>query len=168
MTPSRLALILPLVFAAHNAEEALTIAAFLPAARERLHPVAPGWVDQITPARFVAALIFVTLLGVAAGLWALARPRSRVALWALLLLQGVLLLNVISHLAAAVALRGYSPGLATALLLNLPLSLYVFRTAVGREWLPRAALIALIPAALLVHGPLLLGLLALVAWRGMR
>ena len=54
---------------------------------------------------------------------------------------------------------------ATALLLNLPLSLYVFRTAARNAWLPRRALLALVPGALLVHGPLLLGLLALFAGR---
>ena len=41
-----------------------------------------------------------------------------------------MLLNVLAHLLSATMLtRGYAPGLATALLVNLPFSLYLFRRA---------------------------------------
>jgi hypothetical protein len=58
-----------------------------------------------------------------------------------------------------VLFRGYAPGLVTALLLNLPFSLYLLRRAARERWLDRGALWTLAPAALLVHGPMLSALL---------
>jgi hypothetical protein len=70
------------------------------------------------------------------------------------------LLNAIWHLAIAVVLfRGYAPGLATALLLNLPFSLHLLGRAVREQWLSRPARWALVPGAVLLHGPLLAALL---------
>ena len=73
-----------------------------------------------------------------------------------------MLLNVATHISAAVfVLRGYSPGLVTALALNLPYSLHVLSRAVRERWLSRAGLVSLLPAALVVHGPLLVGMIML-------
>lgn len=53
------------------------------------------------------------------------RPDDPRRLWWAVLLQMVVLLNVVSDLAAAVfVMRGYSPGLATALAINLPFSIH--------------------------------------------
>ena len=72
------------------------------------------------------------------------------------------LTEIASHLVvAAVVMRGYSPGLASAVLINAPISVYLFRRAARERWLPRTAWRALWPAALLVHGPGLVGLLLL-------
>ena len=62
---------------------------------------------------------------------------------------------------AAVVMRGYSPGLVSAVLINAPVSVYLFHRAARERWLPRTAWRALWPAALLVHGPGLVGLLLL-------
>jgi hypothetical protein len=70
-----------------------------------------------------------------------------------------MLLNVFPHVAAAAALRSYSPGLATALVFNLPFSILLFRRAIRQQWVSRRALAWLPPAALLVHGPGLFALL---------
>jgi hypothetical protein len=158
--PRTLALVLPVVFAIHNSEEALTIGPSLPMLKARLSGWAPGWTDSLSLEVYQPALLLVTLLGCLVGAWVLLRPQSCAALWTLLLLQSLLLLNVFSHLAMAALLRGYAPGVLTAVLLNFPLSLYVFRTAARQHWLGSRALLALIPAAVAVHGPLLVGLLA--------
>ena len=160
-----LVLIPPAVLALHNTEEALTIPAALHFLRTRLPAWAPRWAEQIGYTDYLAGLLIVTIVGLFVGAWASLRPQSRAARWTLLLLQAVLLLNVFAHLGSAALLRGYSPGLATALLLNLPLSLYVFHRALREEWVSRSALLALVPAALVVHGPVLVGLLALLATR---
>jgi hypothetical protein len=162
--PRTLALLLPLVFALHNGEEAFTIGPFLPLLKAQLPSWAAAWTRDVTVPLYLAGLAIVTTLGLLAGLWVLLRPRSRAALWTLLLLQAVLLLNAFSHLLTAALLRGYDPGVATAALVNLPLSLYVFRTASREAWLARGPLLALIPAAVLVHGPLLMALFALLEW----
>ena len=87
--------------------------------------------------------------------------------WAIALVQAVVALNVVSHLAAALVLRSYTPGLASAVTLNLPFSVYVFRRATSEGWFGRRERWALVPAALLVHGPglILLFLLARVIAR---
>ena len=54
---------------------------------------------------------------------------------------------------------GYAPGLVTALVLNLPFSLYLLRRAIREQWLSRPARWALVPGAILLHGPLLAALL---------
>jgi hypothetical protein len=43
-------------------------------------------------------------------------------------------------------------------LLNLPFSIYLFRRVVAERWLGRGARWALIPGAILLHGPLLAAL----------
>ena len=81
------------------------------------------------------------------------RPRSaRWATYALLLVATVLLVNVIWHLVAAVMLRGYSPGAATAVVVNLPMTLFALRWAIGHGWLSRRGLSAMLLVAVLMHG----------------
>jgi len=161
--PSRPPLwILAALLPAHNAEEALTIGHYLPIVRERVPEALRGAVAAVTYPQLLAALALATVVPLAIVGWAHARPASGAARWLALLLAAVLLLNVASHVVvAALVVRGYAPGLATALALNLPGCAYLLRRAWGERWLPRSALVALAPAAVIVHGPLLLGLIAL-------
>jgi hypothetical protein len=96
------------------------------------------------------------------AVWAYVRPESRAALWSLLLIQTVVLVNVFSHAAvAAFVLHGYAPGVLTALAINLPFSIYLLRRAARENWLSKRALSLLLPSALVVHGPILVGLMIL-------
>ncbi len=97
----------------------------------------PGWgeilarVQPPTAADFAWSAALATIVP-ALVYWpaAVRGPRSRftrVAVW----LQAVFLLNVfIPHLAGTVVLRRYTPGVVSALLLNLPLSWVLLRGAV--------------------------------------
>ena len=88
------------------------------------------------------------------------RPDSRTALWLLLLIQSAVLLNAVWHVAIAFVLfGGYAPGLVTAVVLNLPFSIHLLRRAFREQWLSRPARWALVPGAILLHGPLLAALL---------
>jgi hypothetical protein len=67
---------------------------------------------------------------------------------------------VLWHVTAAILLfDGYAPGLLTAVLLNLPFSVYLIGRAGKENWVSRRALWALLPSALLAHA--LSGLLVL-------
>lgn len=108
----------PLTYVAHIAEEYWVDFA--------------GWAQQILPLRMtgrellgwnIAGLLLMTL-GVV-----LARERRRWR-WVMTTLAGIVLVNVFFHAALSVAVRSYSPGLATVLLLWLPLG---FWTSV-HEW----------------------------------
>jgi hypothetical protein len=149
--------------AVHNAEEAITFPRYLPLVLERLPEAWRSIAGPITLGQVWAALAIVTLIPCALAAWAALRPEQAAPVWLLLLIQATLLLNVVWHVVAAIVLfDGYAPGLATALLLNLPFSVYLIRRAAREHWVSRRARWALLPSALAVHGPILSALLLLM------
>ena len=66
------------------------------------------------------------LAAFAFALWLAAR-RWRGAATALVALQAVMAVNVLTHVAGAVLLGGYAPGLVTAVLVEAPVSVILFR-----------------------------------------
>jgi hypothetical protein len=67
-------------------------------------------------------------------------------------------------LISALVLGGYAPGLVSALLVNAPVSAYLLGRASREDWVPRGARHALWPAALVIHGPVLWGVLFLSSY----
>ena len=139
----------PPLFLIHNAEEGIAMARWanreLPGLLERVRAALPP--DQLPPgaadllgrlqppgaASFAWSAALATLLPALVYWPAVARgPRSRftrAAAW----LQAMFLLNVfVPHLAATLVLRRYTPGVVSALLVNLPLS-WVLLSAAVRE-----------------------------------
>jgi len=158
--------LIPAFLALHNAEEALAFRRYLPLISRRLPAAVAARVDVTYP-QMLAALVIATVVPILLIAWVARRPADPTRLWFAVLLQVVVMLNVVSHLAAAAfVMRGYSPGLATALSINLPFSIYLLRRAVRERWIGRSALAMTVPAALLVHGPLLAGLILLAASAG--
>jgi hypothetical protein len=155
-TSRRILWVVPVLLALHNAEEAIFFPRYLPFVLARLPS---GWqavAGPVTSGQVWLALAATTLLGFVVALWADRKPDSRTALWLVLLIQTTMLVNALWHVGAAVVLfGGYAPGLVTALLLNAPFSIYLLRRARVEGWVSRRALWALVPAALVVHGPLL-------------
>ncbi|GAA4609276.1 hypothetical protein GCM10023195_37230 [Actinoallomurus liliacearum] len=124
-------------FALHNAEEALTMRRF---------PGAAGRLDQSSLNGLMAAISGLGVAAVAVG------TTGRPAPWKPYLpagMAGVMLLNVaLPHVPAAVVARGYAPGLATAVGLNLPIGLAVLRGAVREGAVTRRGLRRTVPVAL--------------------
>jgi hypothetical protein len=144
----------------HNAEEAIFFPRYLPFVLARLPSGLQAVAGPVTSGQVWLALATLTVGAFGIAAWAALRPASRLAQWLLLLIQAALLVNALWHVAAAVVLfGGYAPGVVTAVLLNLPFSVYLLARARREEWLSRTALWALLPSALLVHGPLLSALL---------
>jgi hypothetical protein len=158
--------LVPLLLTLHNLEEALFMPGFLERFADRagrLPSFLAGLLPDVTLAQFLIALALVT---VAPYLFAASGPLERRgrAFYLVLGTQMVVLLNVAVHVAGAVWMRGYVPGLVTALLVNLPFSVYLFRRALRGGWLRWREMAWLVLAALLVHGPGLVGLLVLAGW----
>ena len=154
--------LIPIALAVHNAEEAITFPAYLPLVRAALPASIQPLMAEVEPDGLRVALLWATAVPFMVLLWVTLRPASLGARWCALLVQAVVAVNVASHLVvAAVVMRGYSPGLASAVLINAPVSVYLFQRATRERWLSRTAWRALWPAALLVHGPGLVGLLLL-------
>src|SRR3954452_7800329 len=150
----------PGLMAVHNTEEAIFFPRYLPLVLERLPEAWRTVAGPITLGQVWTALLAVTLIPVVLAAWATLRPERAVPVWLLLLIQATLLLNVFWHVGAAIVLfNGYAPGLATAVLLNLPFSVYLIRRAVKQNWVSQRAQWALLPSAFVVHGPALSGLL---------
>lgn len=153
----------PLLLTMHHVEEALTLVGFW----GRLESLVPPFLSGLLPSVSQGQLLLV--LGVVTGaawLFADSGPlerRSR-AFFLVLGTQMVMLLNVLYHAAQAVWIRGYVPGLVTGLLVILPFSVYLFRRALQGSWVRSRDLAWLFVAALLVHGPGLIGLLVLAGW----
>jgi len=162
--PGRLLCLVPLAVALHNLEEAVLMRGLLPLDPARLPEPLRGIVPHVTYPRFAVALLVVTVIPFAIAVAGHLRRSGGATVFLLLATQAVLLLNVLSHIGSAILLRGYSPGLVTALLVNLPVSVYLFRRAAREHWLSRRALRALPIVAVLVHGPGIVALFALAAW----
>lgn len=146
----RLIWLMPAVFAVHIVEE--YGAGF------------PGWVSAMfgqpmTPDTFLLnnAAFMVILLGLTA--WASARPSALSAFLLLCWASGNLFWNFVFHLATTAIFDRFSPGLITATLLYLPVSVAVAWSALAQRVLPTAAFVA----ASAIGAALMLG----VIWGGL-
>ena len=90
-----------------------------------------GW-DLPDPAAFAAALIAVTVAGAALLAWSAIGRETGLKRGAQTLVAWILLLNVLApHVPAAIWLGGYAPGVATAVLVNLPLCAWLILSRRG-------------------------------------
>jgi len=123
----RPALLLAAAFAGHNLEEGLTYAATREGIAARIHALGLPWLSP-PPAVATTALLAITIAALAAMSWAALGPPTPSKRILVRALAWVMLANVaLPHLPAAFVLGGYTPGLITALAINLPLSLWVLR-----------------------------------------
>jgi hypothetical protein len=150
--------VVPLALLLHNVEEALGLRAALP----RLEVAWSGLIGEpvILPSaqQYYLALLMVTAL--AFGVFLLARSWDP-ASYALVVLQGIMALNVVTHVFGAILFRGYAPGLITAVVVEGPVSAMVFQRVRRAGWLSRTQWRLLPLLVVFLHGP---ALLALLAW----
>ena len=115
------------VIAAHNFEEWLTIPFYgeVAGAMAGRSTQPPSWTEM------QIALLLVTIMPALIMIWAVL---GRQRLWKELLVcsvTGIYFANVfLPHIPAAIVTGGYTPGLLTATLVNLPFCLYLWRQAI--------------------------------------
>jgi|KBSMisStaDraftv2_1062788.scaffolds.fasta_scaffold00515_36 hypothetical protein len=113
--------LLPLAVTLHNVEEAIWIPGF----RTR-----HGW-NSITASQFRLAALMVVLLAFAVTYVAIPNDRSRTASHLFYAFCWIMLLNVFWHVGVCFYFRAYAPGAITAVVLVLPITLYlIFRTRI--------------------------------------
>ena len=151
--------IVPVLVTVHNAEEALALPRFLPAWQRAMPSALRSLLPSPTYGQYLFALVVVTAIPWLIAAFGNLGKRTGVAAFLLLLLMTVMGLNAFWHIAAAGMLHGYAPGIVTAIAFNLLYAAYLIRRAFVERWFPRPQLALMFPLALLVHGPLLLGLL---------
>lgn len=159
--------LIPAFFALHNAEEALALRRELPLLLGALPLPFARFVARLTFPEIAQALVTISVVAFVVAVVAVSRPKSSAALWLLLTLEVAVGINALAHVAsAALVFHGYGPGLATAVLINGPFALYCMRCAYRDDWLSRTALRATLPAAIVLHGPVLVGGMWLAARMG--
>jgi len=153
----------PIFTTIHNVEEAL----LMPAMLERRNSSVPGLFQKLIPPitykQFLIALAITTVIPyVIAGCGDLLLIGGR-AVYLLLIFQAMMLFNVLAHGMMATMMGGYAPGLATALILNLPFSIYLFRRADKEQWVNKKSLRLAFVIGGLLHTP---GLTAVILIAG--
>jgi hypothetical protein len=151
----------PWVIALHNGEEALSAGRILPLMQARAPEMFQSFVATLRPLHFLFAIAIVTIAAFVIAYGGRPAPDNARG-YAILALQSTMLLNVGSHVAVAIALRGYAPGVATALLINAPFSWYLLRRAWRERWYSHRAMLWLAPLAVVIHGPLFFALFAVI------
>ena len=147
--------------AAHNLEEGLTAEAYFPRVEALLAGHVPASLVAL-PAlhEFYVALIGATLIPLVMTIVATTDRRTPLKKYLSPLLAVTLLLNVfIPHVPAAIALGGYAPGVATAVLVNLPFSIYFLQRSMHKRVIDRRGI-----ANLAGIGILLLVLVVPLLW----
>jgi hypothetical protein len=154
--------LLPVIFIIHDGEELLTMPGWIESHQPELDKLArlneaaaqmirsmPTTTTELAVAIGVFLLLFVVVTAGAAisrgrGFW----------LYAYAVLLGVLFLHVFTHLAQAVFIGGYVPGLVGAVMIILPAALYIYKKLFDAKLLTlkTAVITALIGLALFVPG----------------
>ena len=166
---ARILWVIPILVLLHNAEEAFALHFVWGLALRFRWPEVlvayyrNGLFDVSNRQATDVGLAIVTAVAFVVVGWSAARADDAKRVWVALLVQAVMFLNVIPHVFAAVVMRGYSPGLVTAVALNLPFSIWFLKRARRDQWVSRRAMWMLVPAAIVVHGPLLFLLLKAIA-----
>ncbi|HPM77366.1 MAG TPA: HXXEE domain-containing protein [bacterium] len=149
-------LLIPVFFTLHNLEEAGGV--------ETLTDGRLQHIMYVTADQTLVAIILGTLLGWALAVACWSAPRGSKRLHVLLGLQAILALNILTHVGGTIMTASYIPGVLTALLLELPLTVFLFRRARREEILSRRAMAITFLAALLAYGPTVWLLLAFGRW----
>jgi hypothetical protein len=144
-----------LAFALHNSEEAIAAPRMLAMMQARGPALLRAFYSGIEVAELRVSLFILTALGLFLTLMAARNEESTGSAYTMLVFAALIGLNALMHIALAVTFRTYMPGLITAILLTLPLSLLVLSRAFRERWVPTRAYWSVIPAAVVVHGPLL-------------
>lgn len=159
--------LVPLFIVLHNLEEM----AFMPRLLAELPGKIPPWAAAYLPAgafppsyrQFLFVLLVVTVLPYGFALLGGARRERGARTFLLAGTQVVMLINVFTHVASMNMLGGYVPGLVSALAINLPFSLVFLGSGLRQGWLKWSDFAYLVPIAIALLGPGLIGLLLLAS-----
>lgn len=116
----------PLALTLHNAEEAI----WLPGFWQRRQ-----WQAPVSPGQFWAATLALDGLAFLITYLAVKHGERSVPAYLYSGFLSVVLLNVVWHLGVVVWYRAYAPGVVTAVVLNLPLTIYLLRRALRENYI---------------------------------
>jgi len=123
---TRMQWLFPITLALHNLEECIWMPAFW---RER------GIHTWVTAEEFRGVAAVLTLSGFLVTYWSGKSGRRSASTYIFAGFVFVMLLNAFWHAGASLWYRAYAPGMATGLLLNLPLAFCLLRKALKEEFI---------------------------------
>ncbi|MEW6060674.1 MAG: HXXEE domain-containing protein [Bacteroidota bacterium] len=151
----RILWLIPTLLAVHNLEEALTMPAWVKANMWKVREAIPLFhlLHFSTPQLYLS-LIQVTVLPFLLAFFCLKGELTKRKLNILLTLQAIIFWNVlVPHLGGVIVLQMYNPGTVTAVLINLPFSLYLLKYLLKNEILTHKQLRSVSVLGLIVYLP---------------
>jgi hypothetical protein len=98
----------------------------------------------------ILTAVLLVVIGIAAVF-----ARAAAAAFGMMVVGALLGLNAVFHIALFIRTRVYLAGLVTAVLVSLPVAAALLVQARRQRWTPAPAYWAVLPVAVLVHGPVL-------------
>lgn len=148
-------LILGLAWILHDSEEWL----LAPLMLQFMQSDAPDFVRHvyagITVPELQAVLLILTSVLLVVIATAALFASTATAAFGVMALAALLGLNAVFHIALFIDTGAYAPGLLTAIMVSLPIAIALLVQARQQRWTPTPAFFAVVPAAVLVHGPVL-------------
>ena len=148
-------LILGLALALHNGEEALRATYLL----HFMQTDAPGFLRDvyagITVSELQGSLLILTAIAFLGIVVATVFSSAAASAFGMMVLAALLGLNAVFHIVLSIQTETYMPGLITAVLISLPVSVTLLVRARQQRWVSAAAFWAVLPVAVLIHGPVL-------------
>lgn len=146
--------LVPIIILIHNLEEAVLMPAFLDKRNAAFPNFLRGLLPPINYGQFLLASLIMTGIPFFIA-WLANREgeNSGVGMFLLLSVQFMMLVNVFVHLGMAILMDGggYAPGVVTAVVINLPFSVYLLWRAINEQWLAVKMIMMVFPLGLLLH-----------------
>ncbi len=148
-------LVLSLAWVLHDSEEWL----LAPQMLQLMQSDAPDFVRnvyaRITVPELQAVLLILTSVVLVVIATVALFASTATAAFGTTVLAALLGLNAVFHIALFIDTGAYAPGLLTAVMVSLPIAIALLVQARRQRWTPTPAFLAVVPAAILVHGPVL-------------
>lgn len=147
---------IPVLLTLHNAEEALTMPQWIGVNLPMLQQGIPvfRFLHFSTPQLYVS-LTLVTFIPWLVTFFCLRGMLTRRSTLVMLTLQSVIFWNALMpHFSGMLLLGMYNPGTVTALAVNIPFSLYLYRTVLAQNLLSKQYLLTVMIAGALLYLPL--------------
>ena len=158
--------LVPVVLTLHNIEEALTMPRWvmqnLPFIQNNLPFNIPV---RFTPSQLLGSLGIATIVPIIITMLCINGGKKSRRMFFLFLLEAIILINVfVPHIAVSIRLMSYNPGVLTAVCINLPFSLYLFRRAYRENYLSPREFLPLFLVAIFVYPPIAWAIHSMGAW----
>jgi hypothetical protein len=148
-------LLTAVAFALHNAEEAAAAPRLLDLLQSRAPTFLRSFYAGIQVSELRTSLFVLTVVALLLATAARRAPSAPGWSYTMLVFAAVIGLNALAHVSLSIAFGTYMPGLITAGVLTLPVSMAVLMRGWRDRWALPAAYWTILPTAVIVHGPAL-------------